>query len=231
MPDNPFEWGAADMVKFIALGLALVGGAYFAGAFDHRYVRTVDRPPSEVRAALDQLDISGQPGAPGTDPARSGGIASLITHETSANGVTWTVHSGDKVATQMIADLVPVDEGHKTQVTAHVVRGDAPDDFVAPAFRSTGITLGLFTMALEDRLNTLTLPAGDPARCQQMLEDLAARDPWNNASHRNSTSGAMGDTAKTVIQLNAIEAELRRNGCSTDGNAEGFRPARKEMIR
>ncbi|RZL29430.1 MAG: hypothetical protein EOP64_01135 [Sphingomonas sp.] len=219
------------MMKLIALALTLVGGAWFAGVFEHRYERIVGRPPTEVRAALGELDISGQPGAPGTDPTRSSGIASLITHENNDSGVTWTVHSGDKVATRMIADLIPVDEGRNTRVTAHVIRGDAPDDFVAPAFRSTGITLGLFTMALEDRLNALTLPKENPERCQQLAEDLAAQGPSAGAIHRSSLGGAMGDTAKTVMKLSAMEAELRRNGCPTDGNSGNFRPVREEMTR
>ncbi|RYF02294.1 MAG: hypothetical protein EOO77_32730 [Oxalobacteraceae bacterium] len=219
------------MVKLMALALALVGGAWFSGVFEHRYERIVDKPPSEVRTTLDRLDIGAQPGAPGSDPSRSGGIASLITHEASAGGVTWTVHSGDKVATQMIADLVPVDEGRKTRVTAHVVRGDAPDDFVAPAFRSTGVTLGLFTMALEDRLNALMLPKGDPARCSQLIEDLASQGPSADARHQDSLGDAMGDTAKAMMRLSAMEAELRRNGCPTDGNTGEFRPVREEMTR
>jgi hypothetical protein len=219
------------MVKLMALGLALLGGAWFAGVFQHRYERIVDRPPGQVRTALDRLDIGGQPGAPGSDPARSGGVASLITHETTASGVTWTVHSGDKIATQMIADLIPIDGGRRTQVTAHVVRGNAPDDFVAPAFRSTGITLGLFTMALEDRLNALTLPKGDPEHCRQLVEDFGAQAPSADAMHQDSLGDAMGDTAKAVMRLSAMEAELRRNGCPTDGNAGGFRPVREEMTR
>lgn len=219
------------MVKLITLALALTGGAWFAGAFEYRYVRIVDRPPSEVRLALDRLDIGGQPGAPGTDPARSGGVPSLITHEMREGEATWTVHSGDKVATRMTAEFSPVDGGRKTRVTAHVVRGDAPDDFVAPAFRSNGITLGLFTMAIEDRMNALTLPKGDPERCQQLLEDFAAQAPAAQAMNHNSLSAAMSDTAKAVMRLDAMEAELRRNGCPTDGNSGDFRATREEMTR
>ena len=219
------------MIKLMALALALVGGAWVSGVFEHRYERIVDKTPSEVRAALDQLDIGAQPGAPGSDPSRSGGVASLITHEASAGGVTWTVHSGDKVATQMTADLIPIDGGHKTRVMAHVVRGDAPDDFVAPAFRSTGITLGLFTMALEDQLNALTLPKGDPAKCSQLIADLTAQGPSADAMHQDSLGDAMGDTAKAMMRLSAMEAELRRNGCPTDGNSGEFRPVRDEMTR
>lgn len=219
------------MVKLIALALALMGGAWFAGVFEHRYERIVDRPPNEVRAALDRLDIGRQPGAPGSDPARSGGVTSLITHEASDGGVTWTVHSGDKVATRMTANLASFDEGRRTRVTAHVVRGDAPDDFVAPAFRSTGITMGLFTMALEDRLNALTLPKGDPERCQRLVDDFAAQGPSADAMHQKTLGNAMGDTAKAVMQLSAMDAELRRNGCPTDGNSGNFRPVQEKMTR
>jgi hypothetical protein len=49
--------------------------------------------------------------------------------------------SRDKVVTTMIANFKSIDNGRQTQVTAPVERGNAPDDFVAPAFRSYGITL------------------------------------------------------------------------------------------
>ena len=102
------------------------------------------------RANLEEefADIRRQHGAPGTDPAASGGVRPVFRHEQTADGVVFTIYSGDKVATRMIAHLEPLDGGRRTRIWAEVERGDAPDEQVSPAFRSTGVTLGLFSAAL-----------------------------------------------------------------------------------
>lgn len=108
--------------------------------------------------SLEDLDITVQPGAPGADSARAGGIRPVFRLSRTADSTTRTVMSGAQVATQMTAHVVPIDAGH-SRVIAKVRRGDAPDDFVFPAFRSKGITLSLFSMALDGELDKLTRPA------------------------------------------------------------------------
>ena len=54
----------------LALGGMWATGMIGGGA----YSRDVDRTPSQVMAALGDLDVREQPGSPGTDPARSGGL-------------------------------------------------------------------------------------------------------------------------------------------------------------
>lgn len=53
------------------------------------------------------------------------------------------VMNGDKVATGMTAQFVPVNGGKAARISTSVDRGHAPDDFVSPAFRSRGLTLAL----------------------------------------------------------------------------------------
>lgn len=217
--------------EIFVLGSLALGGAYFTGALESGYSRSVDRPPAQVMAALEDLDIRDQPGAPGTDPSRSGGVQPLFKQESTADSMTWIVMSGDEVAVRMTAKFKPLSEGKRTQVTAHVERGDAPDDFVAPAFRSTGTTKALFAMALESELNDLTRPRADPAKCRELMarfEDGALEQ--GPPPRAEDLSGAMGQTATAIVRLSAMEAELRRNGCKTDGGGE-FRPARDSMAR
>jgi hypothetical protein len=208
----------------LAGALLLAGCDIFGG-----YSRTVERPIAEVREALADLDISAQPGAPGTDPSRSGGVKPVFRLETTDTAMTWYVMSGDKVAIMMTALLEPVNDGKATRVTTKVVRGDAPDDFVSPAFRSTGLALGLFSAAVEDELNELTTPEGNPADCAALMqrfedENLADTDRRTQTSAADAT----GDVAKTVIRLTAMEAELRRNGCPLNSGYE-MRSATEQM--
>lgn len=215
-----------------ALAALLFAGGYVAGAFGPQpYSRKVGRPPAEVAAGLESLDITAQPGAPGTDPARSGGIAPLFRLEKANGRLTWYVMSGDKVATAMTATLTPVDQGRATLVKASVERGDAPDDFVSPAFRSEGLTLGLFAMALEGELNDLVAPPrADPATCARMLDRFTEANLSNGSLQEpEDLRGAISGTAKTVMRLHAMEAELRRAGCPTDGKDGEFRSVSSQM--
>lgn len=207
-----------------------MGGVWMSGALGHGYARTVDRPQAEVMHALEDLDITRAPGAPGTDPARAGGVKPVFQLSRTPTEMIWTVMSGDKVATRMIADVVAVDATH-TKVTARVERGDAPDDLVSPAFRSKGITMGLFGMVLEDELNELTAPPENVAGCAELMERFQNGEfapPINRASE-HSLAGAMGQTARTVMTLQAIEGERRRLGCKDSGGGEAFVPVSNEM--
>lgn len=197
--------------------LGLVG--YFAGVFSPMaYTREVGRPQAQVMAALEDLDITDQPGAPGSAP--QSGVKPLFRLEKAADHMTWYVMSGDKVAVAMTAHFEPLDKGTKTRVRASVQRGDAPDDFVSPAFRSTGLTMGLFGMALEGELNRLTMPSFDPARCAEVLqrfEDEGIERAMAGGHEQPQNLGqAIGQTSQSMIRLGAMEAEMRRNGCPTD---------------
>jgi hypothetical protein len=190
----------------------------------------VDRPPAEVAAALDDLDIADQPGSPGTDPTRSGGVQPIFAHARTADGVTWTVMSGKDVAITMTAHLAPVDDGKRTKVTVSVARGNAPDDFVSPAFRSTGTATGLFAMAVDAELDELTAPPpADPATCAALFERfqegaLASED----LQQRDSLKDAIGDVAAAGTRIAAYDAEARRIGCPTGASRE-FREPENRM--
>jgi hypothetical protein len=181
--------------------------------------RTVGASPGDVRSALMDLDIRNAPGAPASDPSRSGGVAPLFQLTQQGDDMVWTVMSGDKVAVRMIAHLEPVAGGAQTRVTAKVERGDAPDDFVAPAFRSKGLTLGLFSMVLEDELDELVRPAGLSAdECRDLAEKLLTA----NAPPMDQQTGFAG-VARTAMTLSAVEGELKARGCDT-GFKKGFQP-------
>lgn len=128
--------------SFGFLAPVALGGLYMMGGFGGGYERKVERPPAEVMAAVSDLSITDQPGSPGTDPSRSGGVLPTFVLERGADSMTWKVMSGTQVATTMTAHFEPLDGGTRMRVTTSVKRGDAPDDFVSPAFQSNGVTAG-----------------------------------------------------------------------------------------
>eukprot|EP01035_Chromulina_nebulosa_P031415 gene31415-41887_t len=219
------------MKAFAVLALLLGLGGYFAGAFGGAgYSRTVGKPQAQVMRALSDLDITAQPGAPGSTAAAAGGVKPEIRLETADDHMTWYVMSGKQVATRMTATFKPLDSGRQTRIEASVERGDAPDDFVSPAFRSKGLTLALFSMALEGEFNKLTAPPrADPETCARMMEQFRDGNLAAGGTDRpENLSQAMGATARTVIRLNAMEAELRRAGCPTDNDGT-FHPVESHM--
>jgi hypothetical protein len=189
---------------FLFLAPVALGGWYVtSGSGDGGFSQEVDKSPQQVLAEISDLDIRRQPGAPGTDPAASGGIPSSFRTERTADGISFVVMSGDQVATRMIARLEPLDGGRRTRVTAQVVRGDAPDERIAPAFRSTGTTLTLFSAALRDELGT----AGSPPRksleeCRQLeIQLLDSNVPTDNP-------------IEAMRSLHRMARELRSQGCN-----------------
>jgi hypothetical protein len=208
------------MVKGIAILLLVVfAGGYLAGAFGPQaYSRTVSRSPAEVMAALETMDITAQPGAPGSTAAAAGGIKPLFRLAKANDRLTWYVMSGDKVATTMTASLEPIDGGKGTTIRTAVERGNAPDDLVSPAFRSKGLTMALFGMAIEGRMNKLAAPpAAAPEDCQKLIDHMADdnRMALGGSRPANLTQSVAGG-AQTIMRLNAMEQELRRNGCDTN---------------
>lgn len=218
------------MVFLRSLGLlapVAAGGLYVAGAFGGNYSRDVDRSPAEVMAALSDLDITDEPGRPGTDPSRAGGVAPMFVLDRTADTMTWKVMSGTQVATSMTANLEPIGDGSRTRVTASVVRGDAPDDFVSPAFRSKAVTMGLFSMALETELDELTLPVGgSPEKCRQIMEQMQI-----DALSRGNVSDerTLGGGAQTILTVHAMAMKMRRAGCDTNGDAGEFTSVSNRM--
>jgi hypothetical protein len=217
-------------LKAIGILGPLAGGAIWAmGGFGGAYSRDVGRPPAEVIAAIADLDIGAQPGSPGSDAEASGGVAPVFQVEQSGDRVVWTVMSGDKVATRMTAFVQPLDGGARSRVTVDVERGDAPDDFVSPAFRSEGLTLGLFAMALEGELDSLVAPVRlSREECQELEVRLLQASGAGMDGEPASLGQAVGGTAKNVLRLHAVEGELKRRGCDTSGGG-GFEPVSDEM--
>ena len=206
----------------LLLAPVAAGAFYCGGGFDAGYKREVAGSPAQVMAALQDLDISEQPGSPGTDPSRSGGVAPVFRTEPGPDGISFVVMSGDQVATRMTARLEPLDGGARTRVTALVERGDAPDDRTSPAFRSVGITMGLFTSALDDELNELERPPSRTAEeCAELERTMFAGQP-------------PAEGLKAIVRVHQMAAEMERNGCSTrggggGGSGEAFRPMESQM--
>ena len=215
----------------LIIGTIGAAGLYFTGALAPDYSRVVQGSPTQVMAALEDLDITRQPGAPGTDPSRSGGVKPMFRLAKGANAMTWYVMSGDQVATRMTATLEPVNGGTETRVRTVVERGDAPDDRVSPAFRSPAITLGLFNMAVEGELDRLTNPVTrSQDECRAMAEELLMANAPRGTEPTNLTQAA-GQSATIVMRLAAVEKELQRRGCDTNAPPGEFRPVRSEMVR
>ena len=211
------------------LAVVLSGCSWIGNGYSH----VVDRPQSEVVAALEDLDISAQPGNPGTDPSRSGGVKPDIRLEKASDHMTWWVMAGDKVATIMTVTFEQLDGGKRTRVTTSVKRGDAPDDIVSPAFRSTGITSGLFSLAVEGELNKLTDgPRASAEDCRKMIEDWReageAEAEMRPRDEPKNLTQAIGNGARTAIKLQAMADALRRRGCPIDGGGD-FKPVSSEM--
>lgn len=208
----------------ILLALLVALGAWVTGTLGGGYSRTVDRPPAEVAAALADLDIRKAPGAPGTDPLAAGGEVPTFSVESAPDHVSYIVMAHGQVAMTMTAWLKPVDGGKRTKVTASVTRGPAPDDYVSPAFRSNGITMGLFATQLEGEIDRLVFPPGKwSAECDAIV---ARFEVGNGGMSMDRGSGslkqAMGDTARFSMRLGQFDKELKVAHCPQPDNPNEF---------
>jgi len=206
------ESGAA--VVIVALG------AWATGVLGGGYSRTVDKPPAEVAAAIADLDIRNAPGSPGTDPLASGGQVPTFRVEAAPDHVSYVVMAHGQVAMTMTAWLKSVDGGKRTKVTASVQRGPAPDDYVSPAFRSNGITMGLFAAELEGEIDKLVFPPGQwTAQCDAIV---ARFEGGNEAQGFDRSPGsltqAIGNTAKMSMRLGQFDKELKTAHCPQPDN-------------
>jgi hypothetical protein len=220
------------IMRGIFLGLlALALGA--CNWIGNGYSHVVDRPQADVVAALEDLDISAQPGNPGSTADSAGGVKPDIRLEKAADHMTWWVMAGDKVATVMTATFEQIDGGKRTRVTTSVKRGDAPDDVVSPAFRSTGVMSGLFSLAVEGELNKLTDgPRASAEDCARMVEAwrVAGENDMMNRPREDpkNLTQAIGEGARNTIKLQAMADKLRRAGCPMGGGGD-FKPVSREM--
>jgi hypothetical protein len=197
------------------VGAAAVAGIglYLHQAFGPSYSRNVGATPTDVRSALEDLDIRNAPGAPASDPSRSGGVTPAFQLSEAGNDMVWTIMSGDKVAVRLIAHLTPTDGGQHTKVTADVERGDAPDDYVAPAFRSTSLTRSLFGMVLDQELDKMNVTqTADSEACKKIMADFEAGTPPPDQQR------GFGGVAHTAMRLSALDGQLKTAGCPTGGS-------------
>ncbi len=207
------------------VGIPLAATAWFTGLMDFKYKHVVSAGPDVVAERLDNLDFADAPG--------SGGNAALVStrirHERTADGLVWTVTSRDQVAMRFYADLKPVDNGTKTEVTTRAERGDAPDDIVVPMFREKGIALGLFTSVVEGRLAETVISQRSREWCRdfatRMFEAANSEAMAKVPAPRDGSLGqAFAQTSKDVLKLSAMRQELQNQGCAKYMNENGGFP-------
>lgn len=198
---------------FFLVILAGLGWYLFGGP---SYSRTVGRQPADVANAVANLDIRTAPGAPGSTAVQGTGEVPTFTVERKGDRVIHVVHARDQVAMRLITRLVPTDDGKSTKVTAWVERGDAPDDYVSPAFRSKGTTMGLFSLVLDDKLNKLVDgPLVWDPKCDAIIARFENRNGGfpSPQAEPNTLGGAMARTARDGMAIAGLSQELRAAGC------------------
>ena len=81
---------------------------------------------------------------------------------------------------------------------------------------------------MEDELNDLVTPLGNAKNCAALMQRFEDEN-LSETDRRTQTGGvdAVADVAKTIIRLNAMEAELRRNGCPLN---KGFESKSVESV-
>src|SRR5688500_10529938 len=139
---------------FGAAAPVALGALYFMGALGGAaYSQDIDQPPERVAQALSDIDLDALPTGEG-GPYSS---VPAVTMARTADGLSWTLMSGDEVAMIMTASLTPLDDGRRTRVTGTVEKGSLSDPAsVSPAFRTPGMMEKLFAMALGAELAEFT---------------------------------------------------------------------------
>lgn len=146
---------------FGAAAPVALGALYFMGALTGpAYSQDIDQPPERVAEALADIDLAVLP----TGDGEAYSSVPPVTMKRTADGLSWTVMSGEEVAMTMTASLTPLDGGSRTRVTGTVEKGSLSDpNSVSPAFRTPGMMEKLFSMALGAELAEFTA-AGDPRK-------------------------------------------------------------------
>lgn len=171
-----------------------------------------DHPPSIVMRELRDLDIRKQPGEPGSTAESAGGVLPKIRLKRSGNRLEWIVMSGDKVATRMIATVSESWRGGST-ISTEVVRGDAPDKFTSPAFRSPAITLSLFRQALEEEVALIGSVGWGP-ECNELRNEMVYGD---------------GGVMSNPLKFATFRDKLREMGCDVNAEPKDFKMVTGDM--
>lgn len=204
--------GIVKIIQRIGYALLFIALAYVAL---HKFVNapvSSDHSPDDVLEALATLDIRKQPGEPGTTAEAAGGILPEFRMVRSRDFVEWKVMSGDLVTMTMTARVEP---GwlRGSWVKAEVARGDAPDSRTSPAFRSEGITLGLFKNAIGDTLDLIGSPGwGD--HCDAVHADMLAED---------------GGFSENPLGIFSIDGRLKEQGCDMAAREDTFQQVSNTM--
>lgn len=188
------------------------------------FPKEVEGSPAKVMNEFADLDIRELPGSPGTTAEAAGGVTPIFTTRRHGNRIEWVVTSGSQVAMTMIATFDPVDGGKRTLVTPSIERGPAPDEFVSPAFRDRGVTMGLFQSALQAELDEMNAPGWDP-HCDELRDQLFA-------TADGGLPNDVGLGPQAIAKLHKINRELLAAGCNPDkapGAGEGFRRVESQM--
>ena len=152
----------------VTVALVLIG----AGGVDSDFSRDVGQPPAVVAAALEQVDVVGQPHTQAKLPRADRGRAPQIVAQRDPDGLSWFVMSGEKSVLRMKAELKPSSNGASTRVTTWVEAGEISSAPESPAlFSSRSEMAPLFAVAVERALGDL-IP-----RSERSLYSLQER-PW-----------------------------------------------------
>ncbi len=226
------------MLKGLLVASPVVGTAlYFTGTFDagSAYPRTVDGSPAEIMRELADLDVREQPGAPGStseirrrgDPAlppSAGRGAARLDRDERHRGR----HDDDR-------DVRAGRRRRAHRIMASVVRGDAPEAYTSPAFRSEGLTQALFEAALDTELNELAAAGWGP-ECDAIRDELmlSASVEGMDVAAAESVPERMVAVGKAAGRLAEVRRQLIARGCNPDApnpaaGADGFVPVRSSM--
>lgn len=119
--------------------------------------------------------------------------------------------SRNQVATRLTAKVSRRWLGGST-ISAEVQRGDAPDEYTSPAFRSHTITLMLFRNALKEELSLIGSVGWGP-ECNQLRDDMQAVEP----------------PMTNPVQMIMFDRKLRSKGCDPNAAPKEFRIASNKL--
>lgn len=152
----------------VTIALVLIGGT----AVDSDFSSEIGQPPAVVAAALEQVDLVGQPHTQAKLPKADRGRAPQIVVQRDPDGLSWFVMSGEKSVLRMKAELKPSPDGAKTRVSTWIEAGEVSEAPDAPKlFSSRSEMAPLFAVAVERALGDY-IP-----RSERSLYSLQER-PW-----------------------------------------------------